>query len=87
MLFNSVEFIFFFLPLVFLVFWSIRNQQGRFLFLTIAGYVFYGYWDYRFCALMMTTTVLDFFLGLAIGTAKTQHGKRILLGMTGGIAA
>ena len=49
MLFNSFIFLFAFLPVVYVVFWSLRRIQSRYIWLTLSGYVFYGYWDARFC--------------------------------------
>ncbi len=54
-----------FLPLLVLLYWQLP-WRGR-IFLLIAGsYFFYGMWDARFLALLLTTTVVDFFGVLAI---------------------
>ncbi|MEO7521589.1 MAG: MBOAT family O-acyltransferase [Gemmatimonas sp.] len=66
MLFNSLEFIFAFLPLTYLVFWQLRRAQARYVWLTITGYVFYGWWDPRFCLLMAFSTLVSFLAGLAM---------------------
>ncbi|MBL8960537.1 MAG: MBOAT family protein, partial [Gemmatimonadetes bacterium] len=52
MLFNSAIFLFAFLPVTYLVFWRLRAKASRYVWLTLTGYVFYGYWDPRFCLLM-----------------------------------
>jgi alginate O-acetyltransferase complex protein AlgI len=47
MLFNSHEFIFFFLPLAFVLFWyGGRSLRWRLGFLTVASYVFYSWWQF-----------------------------------------
>ena len=51
MLFNSLEFAVF-LPIVFLVYWLLRNRGPQNAFLVIASYVFYGWWDWRFLFLI-----------------------------------
>lgn len=44
------------------------------LALLIASYVFYSWWDVRFLALIVFSTTLDFYLGLAI---DRQHNERL----------
>lgn len=65
MLFNSLIFIFGFLPAAYLVFWALRTTAQRHVWLTLTGYVFYGYWDVRFCLLMAFSTLVSYFAGLA----------------------
>lgn len=47
MIFNSIEFLFFFLPITYLVFWMLKTANARYVWLTITGYIFYGWWDAR----------------------------------------
>lgn len=74
MLFNSIEFIFAFLPLAYVVFWSLGTAQARYVWLTITGYVFYGWWDPRFCLLMAFSTLVSYVAGL--GMLKHPVGSR-----------
>ena len=47
MLFNSYEFLLYFLPLVFLLFWyGGRSLRWRLGFLTVASYCFYSWWQF-----------------------------------------
>ena len=65
MLFNSFAFALFF-PLVFILYWSIFNRKKvrhRNLFLLLASYVFYGWWDWRFLSLIIISSLMDFLLG------------------------
>jgi alginate O-acetyltransferase complex protein AlgI len=64
MLFNSFVFLLLFLPITYIVFWSLRTARSRYVWLTITGYVFYGYWDPRFCLLMAFSTLVSFSAGL-----------------------
>jgi len=64
MLFNSVIFLFAFLPVTYAVFWTLRSANARYVWLTITGYVFYGYWNWRFCFLMAFSTVVSYSAGL-----------------------
>jgi len=65
MLFNSFAFAVFF-PLVFILYWSIFNRKNvklRNLFLLLASYVFYGWWDWRFLSLIIISSLQDYFIG------------------------
>ena len=67
MLFNSFVFLFAFLPVTYVVFWSLKTAQSRYVWLTITGYVFYGYWNPWFCLLMaFSTAVTSFAAGLGL---------------------
>ena len=64
MLFNSVIFLFAFLPVTYVVFWTLRSASSRYVWLTATGYVFYGYWNWRFCFLMAFSTLVSYSAGL-----------------------
>jgi alginate O-acetyltransferase complex protein AlgI len=64
MLFNSVIFLFVFLPVTYAVFWTLRSANSRYVWLTLTGYVFYGYWNWRFCFLMAFSTLVSYMAGL-----------------------
>ncbi len=64
MLFNSFVFLGLFLPITYVVFWSLRTAEGRYRWLALTGYVFYGYWDPRFCVLMAFGTIVSYVAGL-----------------------
>jgi alginate O-acetyltransferase complex protein AlgI len=64
MLFNSVVFLFGFLPVAYVVFWSLRSTRSRHIWLAITGYVFYGYWNPWFTLLMLFSTLVSYFAGL-----------------------
>lgn len=76
MLFNSYEFLFLFLPLVLLGYYLLLPKRTRLLFLTLVSYFFYGWWDYRFCSLMLISTLIDYVAGRNIGAAVTPRGRR-----------
>ncbi len=75
MIFSSYEFLFLFLPVV-LAGYYLLPRRGRTLFLTLASYLFYGWWDYRFCGLMLLSTVIDYTAGRGIVGADTPRGKK-----------
>ena len=67
MLFNSIEFAIF-LPIVFLLYWFVfgKNLKLQNLFIVVASYVFYGWWDWRFLGLLVFTSLFSYGSGLLI---------------------
>lgn len=74
MIFNSYTF-YFFLPIVFLVFWSLPKQEYRNGWLLIASYVFYGWWDWRFLSLIIASSFWDFWVGIRLEQADIKQKK------------
>jgi len=66
MLFNSIPFLFVFLPGAYIGFWQLRKKNHRFVWLTLTGYIFYGMWNYKFCGLMALSTLVSYFAGLCL---------------------
>ncbi len=66
MLFNSLGFLYGFLPLAYLVFWRLTGKTSRYVWLAMSGYVFYSFWNYRFCALMLFSTGVSYLAGLGL---------------------
>ena len=64
MLFNSFIFLGVFLPITYAVFWLLGTAKARYVWLTVTGYIFYGYWDPRFCLLMAASTLVSYTAGL-----------------------
>src|SRR2546430_7905780 len=77
-LFNSEIFLFAFLPITYAAFWALRGRNARFALLTVASYVFYGYWDYRFCFVMAFSTAVSFYSALAISRSERPDRRRLL---------
>ena len=44
-----------------------------------ASYFFYGCWDYRFLALILFSTIIDYFIGRQLSTTKIVRNRKILL--------
>lgn len=74
MLFNSLEFAIF-LPLVFLLYWFVfdyalkrcsKQLLWQNLFVVVASYIFYGWWDWRFLILIAFTSFCSWGSGLLI---------------------
>jgi D-alanyl-lipoteichoic acid acyltransferase DltB (MBOAT superfamily) len=68
-----------FLPLVFALYYACQRRQWQNVVLLAASYVFYGWWDYRFCALMLFSSVVDYGVGLAIHRSDKPGTRRALL--------
>ncbi|MCF0125920.1 MAG: MBOAT family protein [Clostridia bacterium] len=74
MLFNSYEFIFFYLPVVLLVYYLIAKYNRIFAkyFLILASFAFYSYWDIRNVPVLLLSIVVNFFLGRRIVETKKK---------------
>jgi alginate O-acetyltransferase complex protein AlgI len=66
MLFNSLTFLYGFLPVTYWVFWLLKLKSHRYIWLTLTGYGFYAGWNYKFCALMAFSTAVAYFAGLGM---------------------
>ena len=77
MLFNSLEFILFFV-VVFSFYWVLPHRaQNRWLL--IASYCFYGAWDWRFLGLIVLSTLVDYFVGLWLSQSEEPRRRRQLV--------
>ncbi|MGH9723165.1 MAG: MBOAT family O-acyltransferase, partial [Bryobacteraceae bacterium] len=64
--FQSLIFLYGFLPIAYLGFWQLRTTRQRHIWLTLTGFVFYGFWNWKFCFLMLLSTAVSFAAGCAI---------------------
>ena len=80
MLFNSIEFALF-LPLVFILYWIIGSDRIKMQnsLLLLASYIFYGWWDWRFLALIVFSSSVDYFIGLAFRNNTNPSKRKLLL--------
>src|SRR6267378_4628037 len=76
MLFNSFEYWILFL-IVAVVFYSMPFRIGKVLLLC-ASYVFYMWWDPRFIVLILTSTIVDYFLGIWLEVTSGPRKKLLL---------
>lgn len=77
MLFDSPVYLLFLL-LVFLLYWRLQFRAQN-IFLVAASYLFYGWWDWRFLLLMISSTVVDFFIARALDSEMPQPRRKQLL--------
>lgn len=74
MLFNSISFLIF-LPIVFILYWFVfqRNLKGQNIFVIIASYVFYGWWDWRFLLMIVFTSFCSWASGLLMQRIDNEN--------------
>ena len=80
MFFNSIEFAIF-LPIVFILYWFVFNRSLKLqnLFIVIASYFFYGWWDWRFLFLIAFTSFCSWGSGLLIQKYRDDgKGARVI---------
>lgn len=81
MLFSSIPFLYYFLPLVmivyFLVPWKLKNTV-----LLISSLFFYGWGEPKYIFLMVATIMVFYVCGLLIEKAKTKKWKKIWLAVS-----
>lgn len=79
MLFNSLDFAVFF-PIVFFLYWIIaKHLKLRNIFILVASYVFYGWWDWRFLFLIAISTLVDFYVGKLLYNTEAKSKRKQLL--------
>jgi D-alanyl-lipoteichoic acid acyltransferase DltB (MBOAT superfamily) len=83
MLFNSLEFIAFFLIVTCLYF--LVSHKYRWVLLLVANYYFYMSWKPEFLVLIMLSTVVDFYCSKQIAKTQLATRKKIYLMVSLGI--
>lgn len=80
MLFNSLDFAIF-LPVVFILYWFVFKNKLKLqnLLIVAASYLFYGWWDWRFLSLILFSTLVDYFIGIALSKSDHALKRKILL--------
>src|SRR5256886_1453552 len=74
MLFDSPAYFLFLIPVV-LLYWRL-NQRAQNIFLLLASYFFYGWWDWRFLALMIGSTTVDYLIAQKIAPSRSDPHRR-----------
>jgi alginate O-acetyltransferase complex protein AlgI len=77
MLFDSPVYFVFLIPVV-LVYWRLKHQWQN-VFLLLASYFFYGWWDWRFLALMIGSTTVDFLIAQKIAPGRLDTNRKAWL--------
>ena len=84
MLFNSYEFIFLFLPITFLGYFTIAKflkKDLAILWLVFASLFFYAWWDYKYVPLLLCSIAFNYIVGKKI---ENEHNKKfwLIFGLT-----
>src|SRR3989440_5080635 len=74
MLFDSPAYFLFLIPVV-LMYWRLSHRAQN-IFLLLASYFFYGWWDWRFLALMIGSTTIDFLISQKISPGRTDSNRK-----------
>lgn len=75
MVFTSHIFIFYFLPVVLLIYYLLPGRRN--LFLLCVSYIFYGWWNPRFVLLMLFATFVNYTCGSIIVNSGTNERRRL----------
>lgn len=79
MLFNSLEFLVFFL-IVFCLYWFVsKSLKWQNTLLLIASYIFYGWWDWRFLLLIALTSFSSYASGLLIAKYDGKRNRQKII--------
>ena len=85
MLFNSVEFLFVFLPVLLLGFYQCARVSHRLAaaWLAMGSLFFYGWWNPAYVLLLLASIVFNYLVGCALarraGAGRAGHGRKRLL--------
>ncbi len=77
MLFDSPIFLLF-LTVVVATYWRLP-WRGQNVFLVLASYFFYGWWDWRFLGLILLSTAVDFYCAKSIAHSENRVRRKLLL--------
>ena len=80
MLFNTWAFAYFFILLL-PVYWVLPHRP-RNLLLLAASYYFYSRWDYRFLGLLIISTLMDYFCGLAVDRIENPRKRKLFVALS-----
>jgi D-alanyl-lipoteichoic acid acyltransferase DltB (MBOAT superfamily) len=77
MVFNSLQFVAFFVVVYAL--YRVLPHRAQNWMLLVASYVFYGAWDWRFLALLIGSTVIDFLVARDIARRTNARARKLAL--------
>jgi D-alanyl-lipoteichoic acid acyltransferase DltB (MBOAT superfamily) len=83
-LFDSSAYFFFLIPVV-LIYWRLGHRSQN-IFVLGASYLFYGWWDWRFLALMIGSTTMDFLVAQKIAPGHADRKKWLIVSLVANLA-
>src|SRR5436190_1994653 len=75
MSFVEFRFLWFFL-FVFIVYWAMRSNTGRKVWLLLCSYIFYAAWNWKFTLLVLGSTTVDYIVGQMLGRSESPVWRR-----------
>ena len=78
MLFSSIPFLYYFLPIVLIVYFAVPKWAKNAVLL-LSSLIFYGWGEPKYVLLMIATIAAFYGCGLGIGSAKGEKGKKLWL--------
>lgn len=82
MLFNSFAYLLFF-PIVFFIYhiFFSKNVKIQNVFLLVASYFFYSWWDWRYLSLILLCSAVNFFAGILLMKTESKKHRKLILTM------
>src|SRR2546429_9765093 len=84
MSFVEFRFLWFFLA-VFIVYWTMRNNTARKVWLLLCSFFFYAAWNWKFTFLVLGATTPDYIVGLMLGRCERPAWRRFWITTSGGV--
>ena len=78
MVFSSIIFLFYFLPIVLLIYYIVPNKFKN-IILLISSLIFYAYGEPKNIIIMITSIILTYIFGILISKANKKINKKIIL--------
>jgi alginate O-acetyltransferase complex protein AlgI len=82
MLFGSYTFLVFFVLTIVALKTCERWPNAQRALLLASSYLFYGYWDFRFLALVWVSSIIDYSIGLGLGRSESSRARKLLLSVS-----
>ena len=79
MLFSSITFLGFFLPIVFILYWLLPTRAYKNILLFFSSLLFYAWGEPKFVFLMLFSILLNYIAGLKIAHTSNEKKRKILL--------
>ena len=73
MIFTTIPFVFF-LIIVLALYWSFSSDRWRHPFLLAANFFFYGWWNWKFTALLAVVILISYLAGRCLQCAEEKSG-------------
>jgi len=80
-LFNSTQFLVFFL-VVFAAYWAVPLHRARVFLLLVASYYFYMSWNAKLAAVVAASSLIDFFIARTIEDSPVEKRRKALLAVS-----